>query len=108
MPISFNRIEGGVASAGTLTYTSPDGHVTRIENLNIMNKQAGARTFRAAVVPAGETLTDPNHYLYWDVTVDPGETINLTAPIILSPGDSVVLEDSTNELVFTLFGEVRK
>ena len=107
MPISLDRIDGGVAQFGVLIFTCPAGHVTHIQNLNIMNPQASARTFKAAVLPAGEVLTSPDHYLYWDVTVDPGETINLVAPIILASGDQIVFEDSTNGLVFTLFGEVR-
>lgn len=107
MPIALNRIEGGVASGGVLSYVSPDGTVTHIQNLNILNPTGGVRSFRAAVIPSGETLTSPNHYIYWDLEVDSKETINLTAPIILASGDELLLEDSANQLVFTLFGEVR-
>lgn len=107
MPITLNRIEGGVASGGVLSYVSPVGIVTHIQNLNILNPTGGTLSFRAAVIPAGETLTAPNHYIYWDLEIDSEETLSLTAPIILAPGDELLLEDSANQLVFTLFGEVR-
>lgn len=107
MPINLDRIEGGVASGGTLTYLSPDGFVTHIQCIYVMNPEASVRSFSMAVVPAGAALTSPDHYIYWNVDVDSGETLPLTSPIILGSGDQIVFEDPTNELVFSLFGEVR-
>jgi hypothetical protein len=74
----------------TTLYTVPAANSAIISTLNICNVSASNVTFRAAIRPAGTTLTTA-HYIAYDVALPAQDAIGLTLGITLAATDVVTV-----------------
>jgi hypothetical protein len=92
------------ATTDTDLYTAPAGTQAVISTLVIANRSASnSGTYRIAVIPAGDEL-DTEHYIAYNVVVDPKDSALLTIGITLGALDTIVVQASTADFTFNLFG----
>ena len=63
-----------VATTLTTLYTTPALTSTVVSTIAICNRSSGSSTFRIAIRPGGATIAN-QHYLNYDTTVPPNDTI---------------------------------
>lgn len=102
--LTLQQLDGGVASGGVREYTVPNSVQVRVLQTYVLNPDTADHTFRMAMIPAGESLLDPDSYIYYDVNVTAKMT-RVLAPLHLSGGDTLRFEDASDTLVVTFFGE---
>lgn len=90
------------ATTQTTLYTTPALTQSVCSTLVICNRGTTA-SFRVAVVPSGDTLSNEN-YIVYDNYVNQYDTIFLTLGLTLSAGDVVTVYASSGDLSFGLFG----
>jgi len=91
------------ATTATTLYTVPALTQTIVSTLTICNRGASGATYRVAVRPDGASLAD-QHYLAYDTTIEPNNTIALTLGMTLDAGDIITIYSSNTSLSFTAFG----
>ncbi len=91
------------ATTATTAYTVPSATETVISTIAIANLGAAPATYRIAVRPDGATLEN-KHYVAYDATIAPQDTVTLTIGITLNATDVVTVYSSTATLAFNLFG----
>ena len=106
-------ILGQAAPAGatpTVLYEVPRGTAYAwLCALFVCSRSPNTTSFRVSVGPA--LVGDPEEYIYYDVPIIANDTVLLMSEAMdksslkLRVGDQVVVESSTGELSFTLFGE---
>ena len=92
------------AATNTNLYTVPAATSTVCSTLGVANRGADAATFRVAVRPGGATLAN-QHYLYYGVQLQTGDSFAATIGVTLAATDVVTAYASTADLSFSLFGE---
>jgi hypothetical protein len=92
-----------VANTFTTLYTVPAGNSAIISTLNICNTSFSNVTFRAAVRPAGATLTTA-HYIAHDVALAAADSIALTIGMTLAATDVITVQSFQGNVAFNLFG----
>lgn len=92
------------AATNTNLYTVPAATSTVCSTLVVANRGADAATFRVAVRPGGATLAN-QHYLYYGVQLQTGDSFAATIGLTLAAGDVVTVWASTADCSFSLFGE---
>lgn len=99
------KILGQVASTGVTDYnlyTTPSGTQSIISTLSVCNAGAASSTYRIAVRPSGEAISQ-KHYIAYDATINQYDSTLLTLGVSLS-GTDVVTVNAASGVVFNLFG----
>ena len=91
------------ATTATTAYTVPSATETVISTIAICNTGAYPTTYRIAVRPDGESLAT-KHYVAYDSTIAPQDTITLTLGITLNASDVVTVYAGAATLAFNIFG----
>jgi hypothetical protein len=91
------------ATTATTAYTVPSATETVISTITICNTGAYPTTYRIAVRPNGETLAT-KHYVAYDATIAPQDTVTLTLGITMDAADVVTVYAGHATLSFNLFG----
>jgi hypothetical protein len=105
MALAYKVLGQASPAAATYTdlFTSPSATETVVSTIVVANRQVGASTFRIAVRPAGETLSD-KHFIAYNVGIEASDSTTLTLGITLAPTDVVTVWSLTNMLSFSAFG----
>lgn len=105
MAIAYKVLAQNSPSATTVTtlYTVPSSTSAVVSTIAICNRSGGSSSFRIAIRPAGAALAN-QHYLNYDTTVPPNDTIFLTIGITLATTDVVSIYSSSANLNFSMFG----
>jgi hypothetical protein len=90
------------ANTDTNLYTVPALTSTVCSTLSICNR-ANATTCRVSVRPAGASIAN-QHYIIYDTTVDPNDTLFFTLGITLSTTDVITISSGSGNVSFSLFG----
>jgi hypothetical protein len=91
------------ATTATTAYTVPSATETVISTIAVANIGAFPTTYRIAIRPNGDTLEN-KHYIAYDATIAPQDTITLTIGITLDATDVVTVYAGHATLTFNLFG----
>jgi len=93
-------------AAATLTtlYTTPASTSTVSSSITVCNRSATATTFRVAIIPSGQSISD-KHYIYYDVAIPGNDTFIATVGMTLATGDVVKVYATLSTLSFSLFGQ---
>jgi hypothetical protein len=91
------------ATTATTAYTVPSATETVISTIAITNTGAFPTTYRIAIRPNAETLAT-KHYIAYDATIAPQDTVTLTIGITLDAADVVTVYGGHATLAFNLFG----
>ena len=91
------------ATTATPAYTVPSATETVISTIAVANTCAYPTTYRIAVRPNGTTL-ETKHYIAYDATIAPQDTVTLTIGITLDATDVVTVYAGHATLAFNLFG----
>ena len=105
MPTTYKVLGQSNPSATTATtlYTVPSATQTVVSTASIANLGAAPATFRLAIRPSGTTLAN-QHYIVYDASVAPQDTVTLTLGMTLGATDVVTVYASTATMAFSLFG----
>jgi len=105
MPTAYKVLAQSSPAATTLTtlYTVPSVTSTVVSTIAVCNRSASSSSFRVAVRPLGAALSN-QHYLNYDTTVPPNDTIFLTIGMTLAATDIVSVYSSSTNLSFSMFG----
>jgi glucose-6-phosphate dehydrogenase assembly protein OpcA len=105
MAIAYKVLAQNSPSATTVTtlYTVPSSTSAVVSTIAICNRSGGSSSFRIAIRPAGAALAN-QHYLNYDTTVPPNDTIFLTVGVTLATTDVVTIYSSSANLSFSMFG----
>lgn len=92
-------------SANTLTtaYTVPAASSAVVSTIVVANAGAAPTTFRIAVRPNAETLAN-KHYVAYDVSIAPQDSITLTLGITVDASDVIDVESFNGQTSFNIFG----
>jgi hypothetical protein len=92
-------------TTGVLTslYTVPAATQAFCSTLSVCNQGAIATLVRVSVQPNGQSI-DNKHYIVYDHTVQPNDSLFLTIGIALDEADEVNVQASTTSVSFSLFG----
>jgi hypothetical protein len=108
MPNTY-KVLGQLAPANTTAatlYTVPSATSTVVSAITVANITTGGTTalYRIAIRPAGATL-EAKHYIAFDVTVLPNDTITLVLGITLAATDVITVRTSVADTIaFSAFG----
>jgi hypothetical protein len=108
MPNTY-KVLGQLAPANTTAatlYTVPSATSTVVSAITVANVTSGGTTalYRIAIRPAGATL-EPKHYIAFDVTISPNDTITLVLGITLAATDVITVRTSVADTIaFSAFG----
>jgi hypothetical protein len=105
MPNAYKVLGQNDLAATTLTdvYTVPASTETVISTIIIANRTASAETFRIAIRPAGDTISD-EHYIAYDVPIAANDSTTLTLGITLEATDVLSVEASAVDISVNVFG----
>jgi hypothetical protein len=105
MATTFKVLGQSLPASNTFTtlYTVPVGNSAIISTLNICNVSASNVTFRAAIRPAGATLTTAQ-YIAYDIALASQDAIGLTLGMTLAATDVVTVHSVQGNVAFNLFG----
>ena len=92
------------ATTATTLYTVPASPTSAvISTITICNQNASAGSFRLAVRPGGAVL-NANHYVSFDTSIAPNDTISLTLGLTLGNTDVITVYASQANMSFSAFG----
>jgi hypothetical protein len=105
MPTAYKVLAHSAPAATTATtlYTVPTATSTVVSTIAICNRSASSSSFRIAIQRGGVALAN-QHYLNYDTTVPPNDTIFLTIGVTLAVTDVVTVYASSTNLSFSMFG----
>ena len=89
------------ATTNTVLYTVPSSTQANA-NLFATNRDTPAANIRVALTPNGQTLGNED-YIAYGLSLDPGQTMNLTG-LCLNAGDFVTVYAGSANLTFVLTG----
>ena len=94
----------GDASANNVSlYAVPSGSEAVVSTIVICNRENATNTFRIAVRPDASTLAN-EHYLAFDSSIQPNDTITMTIGITLGDLDVISVGASDANVSFSAFG----
>jgi len=105
MPKAY-KVLGQVAPAATTAttaYTVPSNTESVISTITICNRSASAVTYRIAIRPDGEALSD-KHYIAYDSSISANDTVALTLGLTANAADIFTVYASSASVTFGLFG----
>ncbi len=91
------------ATTDTTLYTVPAATQAVVSTISVCNRSSTGGTFRVAIRPAGESITD-KHYIAYDTAVPGNDSIHLTLGVSLGNTDVVTVYANNTNLSFNLFG----
>jgi hypothetical protein len=91
------------ATTDTNVYTVPSANQAVISTIIIANRANVAGTFRLAVRPAGESISN-KHYIAYDVPVAANDSTTLTLGITLDTTDVITAYCSSADMSISVFG----
>jgi hypothetical protein len=91
------------ATTATTLYTVPSSTYAVVSTITVANRGTGNATYRIAVRPNAATLAN-QHYIAYDATVPPNDTIALTLGLTADAADLIEVYGSTADLSFNAFG----
>lgn len=91
------------ATTDTDVYTVPSATQAVISTIIIANRAGSAGTFRMAVRPAGESITN-KHYIAYDVLIAANDSTTLTLGITLDTTDVITANCSSANMSINVFG----
>lgn len=91
------------ATTATTLYTVPASTQAVVSTIVVCNRGTSSATFRVAARPDGAALAN-QHYLFYDVQIDPNATIPVTVGVTLGDTDVLTVYASTADLAFSAFG----
>lgn len=91
------------ATTNTDVYTVPASTETIISTIIVANRTASAATYRIALRPDGEAISD-KHYIAYDVPVPANDSTTITLGITLDAADVVTCYASVVDLSVNIFG----
>jgi hypothetical protein len=105
MATVYKVLGQAIPSANTLTtaYTVPAASSAVVSTIVVANLGGAPTTFRIAVRPDAETL-DNKHYVAYDVSIAPQDSITLTLGITIDASDVVDVESFNGLTSFNIFG----
>jgi hypothetical protein len=108
MASSYKVLGQNKPEAGTLTdiYTVPSSTEAVISTITVANMGPVATQYRIAVAPNGaETgISSMEHYLVYDTTIPPLDSLALTLGITINAADVVRVESYSGLVAFQVFG----
>lgn len=105
MPTVYKVLGQALPAENTLTtaYTVPSSTNTIVGLITVCNLGPSVTTYRIAVRVNGASLEE-KQYLFYDASIAPQDTINVTQPVTLNAGDIVSVESFSGLVSFNLFG----
>ena len=101
------KVLGQSAPAATTSidlYTVPAATTAIISTVTFVNRSAANKIeIRLSVAPAGATLSD-EQYIYYDVSLQPNDTLTLTVGMTLAATDKLRVYTSVATLSVNVFG----
>jgi hypothetical protein len=92
------------ANTANTVYTVPAATQTVVSTVTVCNPDSAIRSFRVAVVPSGQTLSQKN-YIAYETPIAAVDTIALTLGLSLGANDSIsVFANNTANLSFGIYG----
>jgi len=91
------------ATTDTTVYTVPSATQAVISTIVIANRANTAGTFRMAIRPAGESITN-KHYIAYDVPIAANDSTTLTLGITLDTTDVITANCSSADMSINVFG----
>lgn len=91
------------ASTATTLYTVPSSTQAVVSSIVVCNVSQIPAVFRIAIRPDGEALAN-KHYIIYDNSISPQETITLTLGVTLGDTDVVSVYSTVANVSFNLFG----
>ena len=91
------------ATTATTLYTVPSATSAVISTITVCNRGTAAASYRIAVRPAGNALSNED-YLAYDVAIAANDTTALTLGITLATTDVITVYASTANFSFNVFG----
>jgi hypothetical protein len=91
------------ATTAATLYTVPSSTYAVVSTITVANRSTGSVAYRIAVRPDGATLAN-QHYIAYDASVLPNDTVALTLGITLDAADLIEVYASTADLSFNAFG----
>ena len=106
MAITYKVLGQSAPSATTNTdvYTVGASKQATVSTITVCNRNTTtSATYRIAVRPDGDTLAN-EHYIAYDATVGPKDTVTWTIGITADASDVVTVYASSADLSFNVFG----
>lgn len=91
------------ATTDTTLYTVPSATEAIVSTITICNRANTVATYRVAVRPAGASIAN-QHYIAFDVNINPNSVEAYTVGITLAATDVVTVRGSSANLSFSAFG----
>ena len=91
------------ATTDTTIYTVPSATETVISTIIICNRTAAAESFRLAIRPNGESISD-KHYIAYDVPIAANDSTTLTLGITMDAADVLTAYTSAADISINVFG----
>lgn len=91
------------ATTETTLYVVPASTSTVVSSFVVCNRGASIPAFRMSIAVTGVT-TEAKQYLYYDVPVQPYESLSVVLGLTLAATDKVQVYSSHTDLSFNLFG----
>jgi hypothetical protein len=92
-----------LANTATTLYTVPATVSALASTIVVCNQAATAATFSLAIQPSGTSVTT-KHYLNYNTTIAPNNTIPMTLGLTLGPTDLLSATSSSGSVSFGVFG----
>ena len=105
MPTTYKVLGQAAPSATTNTnlYTVPASTQAVVSTIVVTNRSASIVAYRIAVRPAGAVVAN-QHFIAYDVNVDPLDSTAITLGITLNATDIITVYAGTANLSFSAFG----
>jgi hypothetical protein len=93
-----------VDSNPTTLYTVPAATSAVVSTIVVANLTVSTATYRIAIRPAGETLSN-KHYIAYDISLAANDSTTMTLGITMAATDVITVRTSAaNSLTFQAFG----
>jgi hypothetical protein len=105
MPTTYKVLGQTAPSATTNTnlYTVPANTQAIVSTIVVTNRSSSFVSYRIAVRPAGAVVAS-QHFIAYDVNVDPLDSTAITLGITLNATDIITVYAGTANLSFSAFG----
>ena len=99
----LGQINPTITSTTATLYTVPNGTQAFCSTLSICNQGLTTSNVFVAVQPTGQAL-DPKHYIVYNQTIYPSDSLFLTIGLSLSASDVISVKSTTSSVSFNIFG----
>lgn len=105
MTTNYKVLGQSAPASATLStlYAVPADTQTVVSTITACNLAADISSIRVAVRPSGASISN-QHYIVYDLNLDPSETITLTLGITMAATDVLSVRASQPNAAFSAFG----